>query len=43
MDVFKIMQLSANNFRLKAKGGKQQHYKKFKQIRYFNIINIAEC
>ena len=22
---------------------KQQHYKKLKQIRYFNIINIAEC
>ena len=43
MDVFKIMQLSANDFRLKAKGGKQQHYKKFKQTRYLNIINIVEC
>ena len=25
------------------KGPKQQHYKKLKQLRYFNIINIAEC
>ena len=27
----------------KNKGKKQQHYKKFKQIWYFNVINIAEC
>ena len=42
-DVFKILQISANDFQVTRKGGKQQHYKKFKQIRYFNIINIAEC
>ena len=41
MDVFKILQLSANDFRVRTRGGKQQHYKKLKQIRYFNIINIA--
>ena len=27
----------------KNKGEKQQHYKKLKQISYFNFINIAEC
>ena len=43
MDVFKILKLSANGFWVKTKGGKQQHYKKLKQIRYFNIINIAKC
>ena len=41
MDVFKILQLSANDFRVTTKKGKQQHYKKLKKIRYFNIINIA--
>ena len=35
--------MSANYLRVGTKGGKQQHYKKLKQIRYFNIINIAEC
>ena len=43
MDVFIILQLSAKDFRMKTKGEKQQHYKKLKQTRYFNIINIAEC
>ena len=43
MDVFKILQLSANDFRVRTKEGKQQHYKKLKQIGYSNIINIAEC
>ena len=43
MDIFKILELSANDFRVKTKGGKQQHYKKRKQIRYFIIINTAEC
>ena len=43
MDVFINLQLSANDFRVRAKGGKQQLYKKLKQIRYFNFINIAEC
>ena len=43
MDVFIILQLSAKDFRVKTKGEKQQHYKKLKQIRHFNIINIAEC
>ena len=43
MDVFIILQLSPNDFHAKIKGEKQQHYNKFKQIRYFNIINIAEC
>ena len=33
----------ANDFRVRTKGGKQQHYKELKQIRYFNIINTAEC
>ena len=32
-----------NDFLVRTKGGKQQHYKKLKQIRYFNIVNIAEC
>ena len=44
MDVLIILQLVndlANDFRVRTKGGKQQHYKKLKQIRYFNIINIA--
>ena len=32
-----------NDFQVRTKGGKQYHYKKLKQIRHFNIINIAEC
>ena len=44
MDVFIVMQLSADDNRVRTMGRKQQHYKKLKQIRYFNIvINIAEC
>ena len=43
MDVSIILQLSANDFRVRTKGGKQQYYNKLKQIRYFNVINIAEC
>ena len=43
MDFFIILQLSEKDFRVKTKGEKQQHYKKLKQIRHFNIINIAEC
>ena len=43
MDVFIILQLSPNDFHAKIKGEKQQHYNKFKQIRYFKFINIAEC
>ena len=43
MDVFIILQLSANDFWVRTKGGKQQHYNKLKQIRYFNVINIAKC
>ena len=43
MDVFIILQLSVNGFRVRTKGGKQQHYNKLKQISYFNIINIAAC
>ena len=43
MDVFIILQLSANDFWVRAKGGEHQHLKKFKQIKYFNIINIVEC
>ena len=42
MDVFIILQLSANDFRMTAKGRKQQRQNKLKQIGYFNIINIAE-
>ena len=40
MDVFIIFQLSANGFWVRTKEGKQQHYNKLKQIRYFNVINI---
>ena len=43
MDVFIALQLSADDFQLRKVGGKQQHYKQIKQIRHFNIINIAEC
>ena len=43
MDVFIILQLSAIDFLVRAKAGEPEHYKKLKQIRYFNIINIAEC
>ena len=44
MDVFIILHLlSVNDLRVRTKGGKQQRYKKLKQIRYFNIINIDEC
>ena len=43
MDVFIILQLSANDFWVRTKAGKQQHYNKLKQVRYFNVINIAEC
>ena len=31
-----------SNFQLRANRGKQKHYNKRKQIKYFNIINIAE-
>ena len=34
MDVFKILQLTANDFRVRKNGGKEQHYKKLKQFRY---------
>ena len=40
MDVFIIFQLSANGFWVRTKEGKQQHYNKLKQIKYFNVINI---
>ena len=43
MDVFIILQLSANDFRVRTKGRKQENYKKLKQISYFKIITIAEC
>ena len=43
VDVFIILQLSTNDFRVTIKGGRQQYYKKLKQIRYFNVNNIAEC
>ena len=43
MDVFIVLQLSEDHFRVKTMGGKQQHYKNLKQIRYGNSINIAEC
>ena len=41
MDVFIILKLFTNDFRVRANGGKQQHCNKLKQIRSFNIINIA--
>ena len=41
--LFIVLQLSAKDFRVRAKGRAQQHYKKLKQIRYFKIINISEC
>ena len=40
---FKILQVSANYFRVRRKEEKQQYYKKLKHIKYFNIINIAGC
>ena len=49
MDIFFILQHSGSVclpckwFLVRANGGKQQNYKKLKQIRYFNIANIAEC
>ena len=43
MVVFIVWQLSAGDFRVRTVGRKQQHYKKLQQIRYFNIISIAEC
>ena len=43
IDVSINLQLSTDDFQVTTKGGKQQHYKKLKQIRYFNIINIVEC
>ena len=49
INVFTIFQLVelcasvANDFRVKTKGGKRQHYKRLIQIKYFNIISIAEC
>ena len=43
MDVFLILQLSANDLRVRTRGGKQKHYNKLKQIWYFNVIDIAEC
>ena len=33
----------ANDFRVRTNGRKQQHYKRLKQIRYFNIDNIDKC
>ena len=42
MDVFIILQISANDFRVRTNGEKQQHYKKLKQMRYFCIISIAD-
>ena len=43
MDVYIASQLSAENVRVRTIGGKQQHCKKRKEIRYFSINNIAEC
>ena len=40
---FIVLQLPADDVRVRKMGGKQQHYKRLKQIRYFNIIDIAEC
>ena len=40
MDAFIILQLAANKFRVRTKGGKQQHYNKLKQIRYFNLLTL---
>ena len=42
MNVFIILQLSANNFLVRTKGRKQQHYNTLKQIRYSNVVKIAE-
>ena len=43
MNLFMVLQLFSDDFRVKTMGGKQQRNKKLTQIRYFNIINIAEC
>ena len=43
MNVFIVLQLPIDDFRVRTMGEKQQHYMKLKQIRYFDIVNIAEC
>ena len=49
MDVFINVQLfrvygrARNDFWARKKTGEQQYFKKRKQIRCFNIINIVEC
>ena len=46
MDVFIILQFvevyasTANNFRVKARRGKQQYYKKRKQVRYLTLLTF---
>ena len=34
---------ATSKFQVRTKRGKEQHYKNWKQVRYFNIINIEEC
>ena len=43
MNVSIILQLSANDFRVRTKGGKQQHYNKLKRIRYFNVLTLLSA
>ena len=39
MDVFIILQLSANDFRVRTKGGEQQHQNKPRQIRLLTLLS----
>ena len=41
MDVLMVLQLSADDFWVRTKRGKQQHCQKLKQIRYFNIFKAC--
>ena len=41
IDTFIILQLSANDFRVRTKGGNNNITQKLKQVRYINITNIA--
>ena len=42
MYVFKIFQFSANDLRVRTKGGKQQHYKKRKQI-FLTLLTLLSA
>ena len=43
MDVFIILQLSANDFRMTTKGRKQQRQNKLKQIGYLTLLTLLSA